>query len=162
MNIGLRTGNPLDKRLFEIWRKMHYRCRSPKHKHYKDYGGRGISICEEWYSFVYFALWAINNGYKDNLTLDRIDNDGNYEPNNCRWVTMQEQLNNRRIGEHIEIENKTKSFSIRQRGQKWEYRVELPPINNKRVQITKCGFTTKEEAIEAAKKYILDNVDKVA
>lgn len=162
MNIGLRTGNPLDKRLFEIWRKMHYRCRNPKHKSYKNYGGRGITVCEEWNSFVYFVLWAINNGYKDNLTLDRIDNDKNYEPSNCRWVTMKEQMNNRRIGEHVIINGNTKSFSIRQRNQRWEYRVELPRENGKRVQVSKCGFKSKQEAIIAAKEYISGHVDKVA
>lgn len=162
MNIGLRTGNPLDRRLFEIWRKMHYRCESPKHKSYKNYGGRGISVCKEWNSFVYFSIWAINNGYQNNLTLDRIDNDGNYEPNNCRWATTKEQMNNRRIGEHININGITKSFSIRKRNQKWEYRIEFPNINGKRVQVSKCGYQTKQEAILFAKKYIIENVDKIA
>lgn len=155
---GLRTGNPLDKRLYEIWRKMHYRCENEKHKSYNNYGGRGIRVCEEWNSFVYFAKWALENGYDEQLTLDRINNDKNYDPTNCRWASKKDQSNNRRIGCHVHIienaQEKFKSFSVRQRNEKWEYRIELDRINGKRRQITKCGFTTKEEAIIAAKEYI--------
>ena len=166
---GLRTGNPLDKRLYEIWRKMHYRCENEKHQSYKDYGGRGITVCDKWNSFVYFAKWAIENGYADNLTLDRIDVNGNYEPTNCQWATRKEQMNNTRKGWHVDVniekanttnsispKVKRKSFNIRQRKGKWEYRIEGEPINGKRHQISKYGFLTKEEAVEAATKYIHD------
>lgn len=162
---GLRTGHPLDKRLYEIWRKMHYRCESEKHSHYKHYGGRGIRVCEEWNSFVYFAKWAIENGYNENLTLDRIDVDANYEPNNCQWATRKEQANNRRYGLRVkdfdEIKSKTKTFSVRQRGIKWEYRIECEPVNGKRHQVTKCGFPTKEEATIAAEIFIRQNVSTI-
>jgi hypothetical protein len=78
-------------RLYSVWHNMKHRCQYQKDIHFKDYGGRGIRVCEEWNDFLAFYSWACLNGYKDNLTLDRIDNDGNYEPNNCRWITMLEQ-----------------------------------------------------------------------
>lgn len=157
--IGLRTGNPLDKRLYEIWRKMHYRCESEKHPSYKDYGGRGIKVCESWNSFVYFASWAISNGYGEDLTLDRIDPNGDYHPDNCKWETRKEQANNRRCGNHIKtFDGKTKSFSIRQRGNKWEYRVECGRVDGKRRQASKGGFSTKREAEVAAEIFIRQNV----
>lgn len=84
--------NPLTK----VWRDMKRRCFNPKHKRYKDWGGRGITVCKDWRDLETFIKWAENNGYKPGLLLDRKDNDGNYEPSNCRWTTMKEQANNRR------------------------------------------------------------------
>ena len=80
-----------------IWMGMKRRCYNEKCPEYKNYGARGITICNEWLNDYWaFHEWAIKNGYKDNLTIDRIDSDGNYEPANCRWATYQEQRDNTR------------------------------------------------------------------
>ena len=86
-----RKSTDYDKRLFSIYLSMKYRCYNTVCRAYKNYGGRGIIVCKEWMNnFAKFYNWAMNNGYKDDLTIDRINNDGNYEPNNCRWITKSE------------------------------------------------------------------------
>jgi hypothetical protein len=81
-------------RLHGIWSGMLQRCVNPNVKAFSRYGGRGIRVCEDWHSFVKFRDWAVANGYQDDLAIDRIDNDGNYEPTNCRWETYAAQSRN--------------------------------------------------------------------
>lgn len=83
--------------LFKKWMGMKYRCYDVNANHYQDYGGRRIRICDEWKNdFSAFQSWAISSGYKDGLSIDRIDVNGNYEPNNCRWVSLKQQQKNKR------------------------------------------------------------------
>ena len=86
-------------RLYRIWTHMRRRCTDPSDKAFRYYGARGIKVCREWDDFVAFQDWALANGYNNTLTIDRKDNDGDYTPHNCRWVTMKEQaINKRRRG----------------------------------------------------------------
>ena len=86
-----------NSRIYRIYAGMKSRTNNPNSPEYKNYGGRGIRICEEWEkSFNAFYEWALKNGYSDNLSIDRIDVNGNYEPSNCRWSTSSEQMNNTR------------------------------------------------------------------
>lgn len=92
---GATSGNV--DRLYRTWATMKQRCNLTTSESYPDYGGRGIRICREWSDdYVVFRDWALANGYSDELTIDREDNDGNYEPGNCRWTTYTVQNNNRR------------------------------------------------------------------
>lgn len=92
-----KTHGMSQSRIYITWRNMRVRCSNPKDKKFKDYGGRGIKVCEEWEnSFEAFYSWAMANGYNDNLTIDRIDANGNYCPGNCRFITREENNKNRR------------------------------------------------------------------
>lgn len=94
------------------WSHMKQRCFNPNCKEYEHYGGRGITVCDEWKNSVAeFAKWAYENGYEKNLTLDRIDNNGNYEPNNCRWVSMEVQENNKRNNRYYDIDSGSYTLS---------------------------------------------------
>ena len=89
--------------LYKSWSRMISRCECKSYDHYDRYGGRGITVCGEWRSsFTAFYKWAIRNGYKSGLWIDRIDVDGNYNPDNCRWVTQKQSANNKSVNHFLE------------------------------------------------------------
>lgn len=99
-------------RIYEIWCGIRRRCYNQKDKNYSNYGGRGITVCNEWNAdFMSFYNWSVANGYNDNLTIDRINNNGNYEPQNCRWITHAEQQRNRSFNIFITHGTVTKTIS---------------------------------------------------
>lgn len=109
-------------RLYGIYNKMKCRCYNQNNPAYKNYGNRGIKICKEWkQDFENFYNWSMNNGYKEGLSIDRIDNNGNYEPNNCRWVTDKEQANNKRNNHYITYNNETHTLT------EWAQMLKISP-----------------------------------
>lgn len=104
---GCRTN-----RLYRIWRGMKARCLNKNSPNYCSYGSKGISICEEWvHDFTKFQSWALANGYSDELSIDRINVNGNYEPANCRWATIKEQANNKTNNVYITENGKTQTLA---------------------------------------------------
>ena len=127
-------------RIYRIWRDMRSRCNNPKAHNYKDYGGRGITICKDWLDdFITFSHWAGTTGYQCNLSLDRIDNDGDYEPGNCRWVDKSVQNMNRRTRNPSGLIG----ICLHSSGKFWYGRIK---VNGK------CVYTGKsEDRLEAAR-----------
>lgn len=101
------------KRIYRIWKNMKSRCNwgSKDSVNFRRYQGRGITVCDEWKVFEVFLQWALDNGYQDDLTIDRIDNDGSYSPNNCRWVTRQRQSNNMSSNHYITYNGKSQTIA---------------------------------------------------
>lgn len=129
-------------RLYKIWTTMKSRCLSPEFAKYKDYGGRGIKICDDWINnYSAFKEWAMNNGYADNLSIDRINNDGNYEPSNCKWSTGKEQCRNRRTNHLITYNGKTQCLTEWAEELGINRGVLFARINNRHWSIEKA-FTT--------------------
>ena len=109
-------------RLFNIWQSMKQRCSNKNNQDYYNYGARGIKVCDEWKNdFMIFYNWAIDNGYQDNLTIDRIDYNGNYEPSNCRWATNLQQANNKKNNVYIVYKNKKYTIAELARKYNLEY-----------------------------------------
>lgn len=100
-----------NSKLYGVWTNVKTRCSNPKNRAYPHYGGRGITLCQEWQDFSAFSRWALENGYAEGLTLDRVDVDGPYSPENCRWVNMKTQQNNRRNNHYIEFAGQKKTLS---------------------------------------------------
>jgi hypothetical protein len=99
-------------RLFGVWESMRSRCNNPNREKYKDYGARGIKVCDEWQmSAKAFCEWSLANGYSEGLQLDRIDNDKGYSPDNCRWVTPKQNSRNRRNTVMLNVNGTTKSVA---------------------------------------------------
>lgn len=94
------------EKIYKVWQNMKKRCQNPKSKSYGRYGGRGIKVCDEWLDANNFLEWAFSHGYEEGLQIDRIDNDGNYCPENCRWTTPKVQARNRRSNIIVEVDGK--------------------------------------------------------
>ena len=124
-------------RLYRIWANMRTRCNNRNFPKYADYGGRGISVCEAWKSFGPFKEWAMSSGYRDDLTLDRIDNDGNYCPENCRWTTQKKQCNNKRNNHTLSYNGETLTIS------EWAQRLNMNYFSL-HDRITKLGWSAEK------------------
>ena len=110
-----------DRRIYKLWSHVKDRCYCKNNKDYKNYGARGIKVCEEWKNdFMSFYNWSMAHDYADDLTIDRIDVNGNYEPSNCRWVTPKEQARNRRNNKFITYNNETHCIS------EWAEKIGIP------------------------------------
>ena len=126
-------------RLHRIWHSMYCRCYYSTTNQFKNYGGKGIKVCEDWkhcQGFVNFYNWAINNGYSDKLTLDRIDNEKDYCPENCRWSTLKEQSNHRTNNVFYKYKGETKT------SKQWcdEYGISQTTLNDR----LKRGWTLEQ------------------
>lgn len=132
-------------RIYYIFIAMKARCYNYNNEHYKDYGARGIKVCDKWLDkengFMNFYNWAINNGYQEDLTIDRIDVNGNYEPDNCRWATKKEQANNRRNNHYITYNDETHTLKEWSKILKINYATLKTRIRKKYWNIEKI-FTT--------------------
>lgn len=109
-----RTHGLSKEAIYAVWCDMRHRCLNPQHHEYKNYGGRGISVCEEWHKFEVFYAWAISSGYAKGLSIERKDVNGNYCPENCTWITMKEQARNRR--NNVVYDGKTQNEWARELG----------------------------------------------
>ena len=97
--------------LYKKWDSMRQRCKNPNNPSYPHYGARGITVCKEWDNFLSFKQWSISNGYQPNLSIDRIDVNGNYEPSNCRWADVITQANNKTTSRYIEYNGRKQTVA---------------------------------------------------
>ena len=126
--LNTRHGESHSK-LHKAWCNMRYRCYNPSCDCYADYGGRGITVCDEWGSYEAFRDWSLANGFAENLSIDRIDNDKGYSPDNCRWVPMKTQANNKRKSNCLTMNGETKTIA------EWS-------------EVTGIGWTTIKERLK--------------
>ena len=145
-----KTHGLIGTRLYNIWGNIKSRILNSKNKDYTDYGGRGITICDEWLDVQNFYNWAMSNGYSDELSIDRIDNDGGYSPENCRWTTLTIQNRNQRI-----YKNNTSGYrGVSYYKRDGNYRAYVKIIS-KNIHLGK--FKTAVEAGIAYNNYIIEN-----
>lgn len=147
--LNLRITHGMKKhRFYDTYRNMMKRCYTKSDPSYKDYGERGISVCEEWQDIIKFVAWA-DSTYIEGYTLDRIDTAGNYEPNNCRWADATTQAINRRMMKN----NNTGYVGVYlARDNRWESRLKF-----NKVVIFLGTFNCIEEAVQARDNYIIEN-----
>lgn len=112
---NVKHGHANNERLYNIWKGMRSRCNNPNSYAYNNYGGRGVKICEEWNDYEKFRIWALSSGFRENksgliCSIDRIDTNGNYCPENCRWVDIKTQCRNRRSNRLLEVDGEVKSI----------------------------------------------------
>lgn len=141
----MRTHGMSHSRLFSIWTAMKQRCYNKNFEQYNHYGGRGITVCDEWINnFQAFYDWAIKNGYAEDLTIDRIENDKGYSPDNCRWVTNKAQQNNKRTNRILTLNGETHTAS------EWS---EIIGISRKLIEdrVTRLGWSD-EKALTTPKR----------
>lgn len=147
-----KTHGMTNTRLYGIWTGIKDRCYNSKNEHYNRYGERGIVMCDEWNNdFMNFYNWATANGYRNNLTIDRIDNDKGYEPFNCRWTTMQTQGTNKSNNVLIEINGEEKTIS------EWSRIAGIDP-RTMGIRINRLGWTGEKLLKPARQKRDLNNL----
>ena len=132
--------------VFKLWQTMMTRCYNTNRKGYNCYGGRGIVVCDAWHNPGTFCEWALNDGYQEGLQIDRINNDGNYEPNNCRFVTNKENSRNRSTTILITIGNKTQCIAD------WCSEIGISPFT--------AYSWNRKHGIEYATKRISERIDE--
>lgn len=145
LELGMPTLREQNKEIYMCWTAIKQRCNNQNAQAYRNYGGRGITYCDEWEQFKPFCEWALANGWQKGLDIDRIDNDGDYSPDNCRWVTRRENTNNRRITIHLTVNGETKPLTI------WEDETGINRATIKR-WVRLHGKEYAEERIEEAIK----------
>lgn len=134
-------------RIYRIWADMKQRCSNTKHKYYHRYGGRGITVCDEWTEdFQAFYDWAMDNGYQGNLTIDRKDNDKGYHPDNCRWTTHKKNCNNRSDSVFITVDGESHSIS------EW---AEITGIPKTTIEWRRKAGRTPEEMLKAESQVMI-------
>lgn len=144
-NAGYKHGET-KTRLYGIWKDMRLRCNNENNQAYNYYGAKGIEVCEEWEgSYISFREWALSSGYEDNLTIDRIDVYGNYEPSNCKWSNRREQVQNR--GTHKNSKSGVNGVTWNKVNKNWGSR-----ITNNYKSIGLGSYENLEDAIEARRQ----------
>lgn len=148
-----------NKRLYLVWNGMRQRCENKNTRAYKQYGARGISVCQEWKNFHGFLEWALSSGYKEGLSIERIDVNGDYCPENCKWIPLSEQAKNTRrnyVNKHLTINGVTKTY------QEWADYAGIPALTiSRRIGKGKSGtdliLPVKKEKGGNCRKFVTIN-----